>query len=198
MNEKGVIKYNCNWIEGKPLSEAQIRTLNRWRTRLHNLGLIGAYDNGVGYGNISRRIGQSDQFIISGSNTGRLTVLDGRHYTRVLSYDIHDNKLTCEGPIQASSESLTHAAIYTANMRIKGVIHIHSLSLWQKLIDQVPTTSREVEYGTPEMAGEVTRIVKEAPIKDKGILVMGGHIEGIITFGRTLDEAGATLQQYLS
>jgi L-ribulose-5-phosphate 4-epimerase len=198
MTENGYIKYNCKWIKSGPLSESEIKNLNRWRTRLYDLKLIGAYENGIGYGNLSLRIGDSNQFIITGSNTGQLAQLNNNHYTRVLTHDINNNKLTCEGPIKASSESLTHAAIYAAKPGVNGVIHVHSLSLWQKLIDKVPTTSREVEYGTPEMAAEMTRLLSEAPVDDKGIMVMGGHEEGIITFGTTVDEAGGMVLQHLN
>ena len=198
MTENGNVKYNCKWIKSESLSELQIESLNRWRKRLHDLRLIGAYKNSIGYGNLSIRIDNSSQFIITGSNTGRLALLDGRHYTKVLSYDITDNSLTCEGPIMASSESLTHAAIYATSSWVKGVIHVHCLRLWQKLIDKVPTISRTVEYGTPEMAAEMMRVLREAPVKDQGIVVMGGHQDGLITFGRTLNKAGIILMQYLN
>lgn len=198
MTENGYIKFNCNWIKSGPLSETEIKGLNRWRTRLYNLKLIGAYENGIGYGNISLRIDDSNQFIVTGSNTGQFALLDGSHYTRVLSYDVATNSLTCEGLIKASSESLTHAAIYTANSRVKGVIHVHCLSLWQKLIDKAPTTSKDVEYGTPEMAAEMMRLLSELPVKDQGIMVMGGHEEGIISYGTTLDEAGRVLLQHFN
>jgi L-ribulose-5-phosphate 4-epimerase len=42
---------------------------------------------------------------------------------------IRKNSLTCQGQVKASSKSLTHAAIYAANPRVKAVIHVHCLSL---------------------------------------------------------------------
>lgn len=197
LDEKGYIKYNCRWTRSGPLPESEIEILNRWRAKLHGLGLIGASKQNIGYGNISRRIGDSTQFIVTGSNTGHLPVLDGRHYARVLSFDFRNNTLSCQGPIQASSESLTHAAIYSTVPEIKGVIHVHSLSLWQSLIDKLPATSRDVEYGTPEMAAEMVRVLKEGKARELGIVIMGGHQEGIVTFGKNLDEAGEILLRYI-
>ncbi len=196
MDEKGYIKFDCVWIRRDPLPELQVAALNRWRDRLHVLRLVGSYDNGVGYGNLSERLDDTPQFIISGSATGRLPVLDGRHYTRVTNYDFRANSLTCEGPIKASSESLTHAAIYVAEPSVKAVIHVHSLSLWQALVDRLPTTSKDAGYGTPEMAAQMMKVLGGGKAKDTGIIVMGGHEAGIVTFGRDLDEAGEILMKY--
>jgi L-ribulose-5-phosphate 4-epimerase len=198
MDEKGYIKFSCTWVKSGPLSAARIEVLNLWRERLHKLGLIGVYENGIGYGNISVRIDDSRKFIITGSSTGQIAVLDGSHYTVVTEYDIPANRLTCAGPIKASSESLTHAALYAARNNIKAVIHVHSLKLWQELIDKVPTTSGEVEYGTPQMAFEMTRLLREMPVTEPGLVVMGGHREGLVSFGATLDQAAAVLLRHVS
>jgi L-ribulose-5-phosphate 4-epimerase len=193
MQEKGYIKFDIKWIESEALPESDIKELTRWRKRLYDLKLIGAYENGIGYGNISSRIGNSQQFIISGSNTGHLAALDGRHFARVIEYNIQGNSLTCRGPVKASSESLTHAAAYLADPAIKAVIHIHCLNLWQELIDKVPTTPGNAEYGTPEMAEEIMKILHKTAGGKQGLIVMGGHESGIITYGETLDEAGNIL-----
>jgi L-ribulose-5-phosphate 4-epimerase len=193
MQEKGYIKYDIKWIESEALPKSEVKELTRWRERLYDLKLIGAYDNGIGYGNISSRIGNSQQFIISGTNTGKLPVLDGRYYTRVIDYNIQGNSLTCQGPIKASSESLTHAAAYLADPAIKAVIHIHCLNLWQELMDKVPTTPRNVEYGTPKMAEEIMDILHNMAGGKQGLIVMGGHESGIVTYGKNLDEAGNIL-----
>jgi len=197
MGEEGYIKFNCDWIKAEPLPMSNIVRLSRWRDELYRLGLVGAYDNGVGFGNISERVGESGQFMITGSATGGLEALDGSHYTIVRQYDLEKNCLSCEGPIKASSESMTHGAIYQAAPEVNGVIHVHDLGLWERLLDRVPTTSREVEYGTPEIAREMMRLIQDEKRSSgtghSGIIVMAGHKEGIVSYGRSLDEAGETL-----
>lgn len=196
MDEKGIIKYRCRWIEEEPLSPEMIVHINRWRERLYLLGWIGAYENGIGFGNISIRVPDSNRFIITGSGTGRLPVLDVRHYTLVVEVDLDRNTLTCRGPIKASSESMTHAAVYLSSPEINAVIHTHHLELWEALLDRIPTTSRSAEYGTPEMAREVLRLFGETDVGRKKIFVMGGHEEGIMTIGRDLKEAGDFLLKF--
>ena len=193
--QEGYIKFNCNWIKAGPVSQDYIRKINVWRDKLYTLRLIGVYEDGIGFGNISMRF-EGNTFIITGSATGGLKQLNENHFTLVTSYDLEQNSLECKGPIKASSESLTHAAIYESTREVQAVIHVHNIKLWKKLINKVPTTRSDAEYGTPEMAREIKRLFTETEIKEKKILVMGGHEEGIITFGENLDEAGEKLLEY--
>ncbi|MGK7875612.1 MAG: class II aldolase/adducin family protein [Xenococcaceae cyanobacterium] len=194
MIDEGYIKYQCNWIYSKPVSKDSIQELNRWRDKFYKIGLIGKYDNGIGFGNISIRCAEPGQFIISGTKTGGLSSLSEQHYTKVIDFDFDRNCLTCSGPIQASSEALTHAAVYEANPEVNAVIHVHHLELWQRLMNKVPTTARDCAYGTPEMAREIIRLCQEDNLRETKILVMSGHEEGIISFGSSLEEAGNMLE----
>jgi len=189
MNHEGVIKFNCTWIKEKPLQSELISDLNSWRDILYSLGLIGLNKDGIGFGNISKRFNQN-QFIITGSATGKYEKLTNEHYTKVTRYDFDKNTVTAVGPIIASSESLSHAAIYEADLDTNSVIHIHHHKLWHRLLKNVPATDSKIEYGTPEMAGELLRLLRETDLKEKKILVMAGHEDGIISFGRNLEEAG--------
>jgi hypothetical protein len=91
---------------------------------------------------------------------------------------------------------LSHAAVLESDPTAKAVIHVHNLDLWKRQIDKVPTTSRKVEYGTPEMAYEIKRLFEETAVKTLKFFVMGGHEEGVISFGKDLYEAGTALFRY--
>ena len=196
MIDEGVIKYSCEWVLGEKVDLELIQSLIRWRNYIHQLGLIGVYDNGIGFGNISIRISDTLQFIISGSQTGHLAQLEAEHFTVVTDFNIEQNHLTCCGPIQASSESLTHAAIYSIQPQINAIIHVHHPQLWQHLLYQIPTTRQQVKYGTPAMAAEMFRLFAEENLSQQKILVMAGHEDGLLTFGKDLNEAGEILMQY--
>jgi ribulose-5-phosphate 4-epimerase/fuculose-1-phosphate aldolase len=198
MIDEGYTKYEVDWRESPPLPAGNIAELNDWRRRLYEHGLIGYYaELGVGFGNLSVRDGESDRFIISGTQTGHIAVTDERHYARVIRCDIEANRVHCEGPVQASSEALTHAAIYALDPDIRAVVHVHDAKLWKKLLDRLPTTCRDVAYGTPEMAREFRRLYEETDFPAQGIAVMGGHDEGIVTFGDSIDAAAARIIRYL-
>lgn len=186
--ETGYIKFSSQWVKDDPVDSCLIEELNQYRTKLYHLGLIGKYPNGIGFGNMSIRL-ENNQFLITGTATGHLPTLSNDHFTRVTAYNFKKNSLTCRGPIQASSESLTHAAIYEASPETDAVIHVHNLALWNLLKTKVPTSSAAVEYGTPEMALEINRLFRETDVRMKQLLVMAGHVEGIISFGKTVKDA---------
>jgi L-ribulose-5-phosphate 4-epimerase len=191
------IKFNCRWMDEKPLDYKWLRDLNVWRSRLYKAGLIGVYPDGIGYGNISTRF-QRSKFIITGTATGKLQKLNARHYTQVTDYSLDKNRVTCVGPIKASSESLTHALLYESDKDINAVFHVHHAGIWKKLLRVVPTTKATIEYGTIEMAREVRRLFKDTSLPLDKIFVMAGHEEGIVTFGKTMDEAGEKLLNELA
>ena len=194
-NETGSIKFNCNWIEAVPVEEKSIIEINRWRNILFNRKLIGVYPNGIGYGNISIRL-TDKEFLISGTSTGHLETLTNQHYSKVIAYNNAENSVTCKGPVKASAESLTHAAVYEMDPGIQAIIHIHNKKIWDELIDRVPTTSSGVEYGTPEMALEIKRLFNSTNLIEQKILVMAGHEEGVISFGKDLEEAGEIILKH--
>lgn len=191
MNEEGVIKFNCTWIKEAPLNVELIKELNTWRDTLYKLKLLGVTNDGIGYGNISRRY--KDNFIISGSGTGKLKHLTNEHYATVTNYSVEENKLTSVGPVIASSESLTHAMIYKSLPAINAVFHVHHFALWKKLLNKIPTSHVDVAYGTPAMANEIVRLFEETNLASKKIFVMAGHEEGIVSFGKDVNEAGNIL-----
>lgn len=192
--QDGYVKFDCHLTKEKIAIPSELfAPLNYWRNELWLKCLIGAYPNGIGYGNISVRKLGSDQFYISGTATGGIPELDQIHYPLVERCDPALNSIWCRGLIKASAESMSHAAVYSANGDIGAVVHVHSRLLWERYLDILPTTDKNVEYGTPEMAFEIGRIMSLPETLAHKILVMGGHEEGIISFGKTVEEAAAVI-----
>ena len=191
MSETGSVKFSCEHVAQETAPFAGFEQLNECRQRLWQLGLIGLDANGIGYGNVSVREG--DHFYITGSGTGGKSELALTDYARVTAYDFTRNWLRCEGGTVASSESLTHAAVYESEARAGAVIHCHDLKLWKALLGRVPTTAATVAYGTPDMAHEVQRLFQKTDLGSQKIFVMGGHPEGVVTFGTDLAEASSVL-----
>lgn len=188
--DEGYVKYRSDWRPGPAPDAAAVRLLDTWRRKLYAAGLVGHYpDLGVGFGNISIRAPRAGEFIISGTQTGHLAETGGEHYALVTEADIDANRIVCHGPVQASSEAMTHAAIYALSERINAVVHVHSRPLWDALRDKLPTTRADVAYGTPEMAREFGRLWRETPFRDGGVAVMAGHDEGLVSFGESLPVA---------
>ncbi|HMQ48138.1 MAG TPA: class II aldolase/adducin family protein [Saprospiraceae bacterium] len=195
-DEEGYIKFQADWRKTAPLPVADWANIHLWRQKLYQLGLIGAYPDGIGFGNISQRTTADHQFVITGSATGNIPILDENHFTLVTAVDADANRLCCKGPIIASSESMSHAVLYQECPEIGGVIHVHHLALWEQLLHQIPTTDQQATYGSPEMAASILHLLRSTDLLEKRIFVMEGHREGLFTFGKDLDEAGEVLLAY--
>ena len=190
MIDEGYIKFDSHWRQTGPLDNAEIESLNRWRRPLYDAGLIGHFEEyGIGFGNLSVRAAAQRQFIISGSQTGHLSDLGAEHYALVEDYDIDRNCVYSIGAREASSESMTHAAIYELDPEIGAVVHVHSEAMWAGLKGSAATTDAEVAFGTPEMAREFRRLFKETDFPKTGIAVMAGHDSGLVSTGSNLQEA---------
>ncbi|MGD1701730.1 hypothetical protein [Dapis sp. BLCC M229] len=59
---------------------------------------------------------------------------------------------------------------------------------------KVPTSNPDVPYGTLQIAKEMFRLFDEENLGVEKILVMAGHEDGIICFGKDLDEAANILR----
>lgn len=194
MIDEGYIKFESRWKKSGPLDNPEIADLVRWRTPLHLAGLIGHFPElGIGYGNLSARVGKEGHFVISGTQTGHLSKLGSEHFSLVTGFDLKRNLVTSQGASEASSESMTHAMLYELSPEIRAVVHIHNDALWVALKDQVPTTDHQVAYGTPEMAGEFDRLARETEFLAIGVATMAGHEGGLISIGTTVQEAAEKL-----
>ncbi len=194
MSETGSVKFNYEHAPAVSFAFDGFAELNACRSRLLQLGLVGVGREGISFGNLSLRDRGTNGFYITGSGTGGIAHLTPQDCAKVTAYDFTRNWLRSEGAAVASSESLTHAAVYEADASAAAVIHCHSARTWALLRDMAPTTSAAVEYGTPEMAHEVMRLFATTRVKEKKIFVMAGHEGGIVAFGSNITEAFEVLQ----
>lgn len=194
--DDGVIKYDrSNFSYLECINQSEFEAIEYQREILYKLNLIGEEPEAkIGFGNISMKHDFTSvhptphpQFVITGTQTGKYSKLDGKLYTRVIDFDIDGLKLFSMGAVEASSEALTHAAIYLGNTNIKAVVHVHSKSIWEKMLaDGSPSTKKDIPYGTKEMAYEAMRI---AGLHHTGVFAMAGHEDGVIAFSTDIETA---------
>ncbi len=201
--QEGVIKYQLNHSQ-QPISQPIPYTeINAWRTIAVRLDLIGQspdpYDN-IGFGNISQRVdAHSEQFIITGTQTGHIEQLSPEHYCLIVKAEPHQNRLQSKGLYKPSSESLTHASVYAQDNAIQAIIHAHSPEIWKHTEALgLPHTSADVPYGTVEMATAVEQLFQSGQLKQTLIFTMLGHEDGVVAFGKNMQEAAWELVNCLS
>ncbi len=185
------------------------RTLTAWREVLARLGLIGqdpARYEGAAYGNVSARIGPfgdaprgQRRFLVTGTQTGGRRSIALDDFCVVERYDLVRNRVESTGLTPPSSESLSHGALYDIAPAARAVLHGHCPEIWRRAQSLgLPVTDPGAAYGTPAMATEVQRLVRESTAHALGIVVMGGHEDGVIAFGRSAGEAGEALVRQLA
>jgi class II aldolase/adducin N-terminal domain-containing protein len=189
------VKFTSERVSSELSPFSGLVEVNIYRRRLLELQLIGVDASGVSFGNLSIRDGETNNFYITGSATGGKSKLTPADCARVVAYDFETNWLRYAGSAIPSSESFTHAAIYESDKTAGAVLHCHDLKFWAALLDQVPTSSNSVHYGTPEMAHEIMRLFRVTDVHRRRIVAMAGHKGGIVTFGRDLEHAFAVLMQ---
>ena len=187
--QEGYVKFHADWVKGAPVDESFLADMISVRKEMLRLGWIGAYPGGPGYGNISKRLDAAGRFAISGTATGHLEELGPEHFSLVTEADIPANRVCCTGPVMASSESMSHAAVYRSLPEAGGLIHIHDPLLWEKWKGKAPTTAEHAAYGTAEMAISIMELLKDPASLQWRFIVMAGHPEGCIAFGKDLFEA---------
>lgn len=194
MTDEGYIKYTFDWNKKTiSLHPEVLEELNLFRSKLRDLNMIGKIPDGPGFGNISVR-STGDTFFISGSDTGSLELLEAEQVALVTRCDYMQNRIVFEGQVAASSESMSHAAIYQQKGDVGAVIHVHHAKFWNHYRNILPTTEVEAAYGTPAIARAIAQ--KAAKNPNTKLLILGGHEDGIISYGSNLREAFELLIQW--
>jgi ribulose-5-phosphate 4-epimerase/fuculose-1-phosphate aldolase len=195
-NAEGYVKYTADHTTAPAVEPPLWMELNGARTRLYDLGLIGVLPNGIGFGNVSIRI-RGDEFLISGTATGGNRVLTPHEYCMVNSFSLEKNRVTTSGPVRASSESMSHGAVYRSRASVICVIHIHSRKIFDAMLkDGSIVTPAEAAYGSPELARAIASRAREAD-SDRCAMVLMGHDEGVLAYGASVREAlDLTLELY--
>ena len=189
VEKEGVVKYSLDFTSKEITYEKEYTVLEECRERLYALGLIGAYDDGIGYGNISHRVENTDTFLITATQTGELNSLSTNEYSLVENIDFKSFKTTAIGMSRPSSECITHGAIYSLDKEINAVVHIHNEKLWNFMLKNNLLSTNDTPYGTPEMVEDVINIYKDIDVLSNNVFVMKGHFEGIVSFGKNIAEA---------
>lgn len=204
--QEGVIKYTLDHSNKSIGDSICISEINAWRLIFYKLELIGQLAGrygGYGFGNISHRISppnsQQLQFLISGTQTGNIEVLTKQHYCTVISANPDKNTIKSEGETPPSSEALTHASIYQSRIDIQSVIHVHCPEIWDNTKElNLPSTAKDIPYGTPEMAAEVRKLLQQPQVQEKKVCSMLGHKDGVFSFSNSMDSAAWSIINYYS
>ena len=196
--EEGVVKYSLEYKKTKPIDSTCKDKIENIRDDLYALNFIGAYEDGIGFGNISLKENSSDRFYITGTQTGHKTHLHVEDYSLVEKVDFKSFTTYASGASKPSSEAITHACIYELDKEVKAIIHVHDEKLWRYMLENDYVSTSDVKYGSLDMVEDIKEIYQDLDVLKNSAFVMKGHFEGVFVFGKTLELAKEHLLEILA
>ena len=200
---EGVVQFGYNLARpGAPLPDDVVRPLLAWRSVLRRLTLVGQSPGryaGLGYGNISRRVpGGADSFIITASQTSGIAGAGPGELVLIRRVDLRRFRVEAEGALPPSSETMTHAMIYTAGREVNWVLHGHSPEIWENArAAGLPAIGADIGYGSPEMAEAVAALLRDDRERPLAFATLG-HRDGVFACGAGAGETGGKLVRVLA
>ncbi len=186
---------------GESISLDAFATMAQWRDTLRHLELLGQdsrrYD-GYAYGNLSVRDARAPQrFFVTASQTSNAARVTHHQFVRIDQVDFAAFAVVATGAAPPSSESITHAMIYAADVDVDWVMHVHSPDIWNAATRmRLPVTERGVAYGSPAMATAVAGLMGQ--YHDRPLLFATlGHTDGIFACGADAAGVGTLLTDAL-
>ena len=195
---EGVIQFNCCLAApGAELPDDWAQPLLAWREvlcRLELIGQTGARYGGLGYGNVSRRApGAAGGFLITASQTSGIAEAGVEHLVWVRRWDLGRFQVEAEGALPPSSESLTHAMLYTNDPEVNWVLHGHCPDIWQNAAAAgLAAIDADVGYGSPQMAAAVAALLRTHRARPL-VFVTLGHEDGVFACGGSAEATGGAL-----
>jgi L-fuculose-phosphate aldolase len=179
--KEGKIRFNTVFLSDKIPRETKIVQLKKWSKIFQKSGLTPEIQGNY-TGNLSFR--SKKGFVITVSGLRNKENLTDDCFVYVKSYSKKSNTFFVEGKNRPSSESIMHYLIYDKSKNINAVFHGHNeiiITNASKL--NLPTTEKDYESGTIELAKEVLKV-----LENNKIIVLKNH--GFVSVGTTMKEAG--------
>lgn len=200
---EGVVQFGYTLTQSSPpfTTGVDFAELQSWRHILHRLALLGqsedVYD-GFAYGNVSmRRPGMGSSFLISATQTGGLEHTAQSDWVLITEYDLATFQVSAVGLNPPSSESVTHAMVYAADANITCVLHAHNHDIWSHTTAlDLPTTGLTTPYGSPDLALEVSRLLRDNHVRPL-VFATPGHEDGVFACGEDLATTASALIRLL-
>ena len=202
--QEGVVQFGYTLTESTPpfTTGADFAELQGWRSILHRLSLLGQSDDtydGFAYGNLSmRRPSMGTSFLISATQTGGLEHTARSDWVLINHCDLATFQVAAVGLKPPSSESVTHAMVYAADSNVAYVLHAHSHDIWRHAARlKLPSTGLTTPYGSPDLAMEVSRLMREHPVRPL-VFTTPGHEDGVFACGADLAATASALISQLA
>lgn len=184
------IKFNAKNTGEFSGFEKKINELEYWCGIFKKYEFAPAYHGGSS-GNLSCRVSPKNDFLITASHTSLSDNMKINDFAYVENVNSVEKTILYKGNRTPSSESILHYFIFKVRPDINAVFHGHYEFFLKFAEDlKIPSTSKEYEYGTIEIA----KASSELSINNN-FFILKNH--GFVALGKTQEIAGkVTLSFY--
>ncbi len=152
--------------------------LLEWCHEFARLGLAPSHSSGS-YGNMSIRTSPGKPEFLITRTAAMLADITEQELVLVERIDIQTLSIWTRGQWEPSSETFIHARLYEERPDINAIFHGHSSEILA--LAQIPTTPKELPYGTMELADAALQL------KDHPIFNICNH--GFFSLGETMAQS---------
>jgi len=179
-------KFRTTFVGKEVPEETRSSEIIEWGKKFHSMGLF-PEDDAKNAGNMSFRNSRGFVITSGGSDKRKLHFKD---LVQVVSCNIDTMEVEAEGVAEPSSETMLHNLIYSERQDINAIIHVHDRLVLGSAKDLgIPVTKKKQEYGTPELAREVAKVLGH-----ESFIAIKDH--GIVSMGKSVWEAGKQVQAF--
>ena len=181
------VRFETRVVDDRPPDAPGAARLVRWCRAFSEEGFSPAGESAVG--NLSARLDPG--FLVTPTHLPFLGI-GVEDLVQVLAVDVATGVVTVRGRHEPTSEAFMHHAIYDRRPDVGAVFHGHCDALLEAAAQRgLPTTPREVAYGTPELARLAADVAAE-----HDLFLLAHH--GFVALGATMEEAGARARSLLA
>jgi len=187
--------YSIKYIKTEQIALKECSKIEKIRSRLFCLGIIGSYSNCTNAGSVSIKYNKNkNSFVITGKNTGELPKLKPNYYSFVKKVDFSKQKMFCLGPNKPSNEWLIHSYLYNLDIQIKAVIVINNEKLWDLIYSNNPL---KIDYINLCKENCISKLYENIDPFLNNSFIIDGDDFSLVIFGKTLSEAEKTLYKII-
>lgn len=181
------VRFETRVVDARPPEAPDGEALVRWCRAFTAEGFSPVGESAVG--NLSVRMAPG--FLVTPTHLPFLE-LEIEDLVHLIEVDGDASTVTVRGRHEPTSEAFMHHAIYACRPDVNAVFHGHGDALLAAARRAgLPTTPREVAYGTPELARLAADVARE-----HDLFLLAHH--GFVALGATMDQAGKRARSLLA
>lgn len=183
--------YLIKYTKTEEIALKECGKIEKTRSRLFCLGLLGAYSNGSSFGSISLRYNKNkDSFVISGKDTGEFPKLNPNYYSFIKKFDFDKKRMYCVGVSKPSREWIIHSHLYKLDAQIKAVIVVNNEKIWDSMYSNESLKIDSNDLDSEEVFSKLYENID--PFLNNSFLVDKEDFS-MVVFGKSLSDAEKTL-----